>query len=226
MVLGMLNILENKDMQKKKWLVQMKQTIPINNSEVQQRFLLQVLLSIQKNNGNPQVIYPLLQQNLKLLDDQLIFVLEAWTRAVVANSSSDFQRLTAEWIRCFGDLIQDFSLGNKAVNMELAIVSYDLALEILCIEVDREKWASLQNNRSTAYYKRIKGDRADNLEIAIECCQKALKVRTQADFPIQWAMTQNNLANAYSDKIKEDRAENLETAIACYWAGFICQGMA
>jgi tetratricopeptide (TPR) repeat protein len=186
--------------------------------EEQQRFLLEVLQSITQNYSDLQVIYPLLRQNLELLDDRLISVLKTWTRATIAESASDVHRSIAASIWYFGSLIQDFPLGNKADNMELAIASYELALEIHSVDVVREEWAGLQNNRANAYSDRIKGDRGENLENAIAGYEAALEIYTKENFPFQWAMTQNNRALTLSDRIKGDRGENLENAIEGYEA--------
>jgi hypothetical protein len=48
----------------------------MQRAEQQIQFMLEVLNSILNSNGDPQVVYPLLQQNLVLLDDLIIEVLK------------------------------------------------------------------------------------------------------------------------------------------------------
>ncbi len=112
--------------------------------------------------------------------------------------------------------IQNFPLGSRANNLEIAITGYETVLEMRPRETMAEKWAQTQNNLGTAYRSRIRGERADNLEEAIAAYEKSLEVYTRTAFPEYWAMTQNNLGNAYSDRIRGERADNLEEAIAAY----------
>jgi tetratricopeptide (TPR) repeat protein len=185
----------------------------------QLEFLLTVLRSIDESNGgNPDIIYPLLRQQLELLDMGIIEVLRNWVTAKFAEIDRDKQKSIAVDIFNFSTLIQQFPLGKKAVNMELSIECYKTALDVLIKQDLPIHWAKTQNNLANAYLSRIRGDRADNLELSIECYKAALEVRTKAALPIQWAKTQNNLANAYLSRIRGDRAENLELSIECYRA--------
>ena len=182
----------------------------------QLEFLLTVLRSIDQSNGNPEIIYPLLRQNLDLLDLDIIEVFKNWANDTFVKIDHAQQKLIARDIFNLGNLIQEFPLGNKAVNMEWSIECYDQALKVFTASADPENWGAIQNSLAAAYGKRIRGDRAENLERSISGYESALHVYTQTDFPIQWATTQNNLAVAYSDRIRGDRAENLERSIHCY----------
>ena len=101
-------------------------------------FLLNILQSVSDSNSDPNVVYPLLQQNLTLLNDRLIEVLNVWVRSTYAQVHRTAQKSIARTLSNFGDLIQEFPLGNKAVNMELSIVCYVLALEIFTVVEDAE----------------------------------------------------------------------------------------
>jgi CHAT domain-containing protein/ribosomal protein S17E len=187
-----------------------------NDSEVQVRFLEQVLQSVSDSSEDPKVIYPLLRQNLRLLNDGMIVMLRAWASSILAEAEKDLQKSIAEVVGGFGNLIQQFPLGSKAINMDLGITAYKITLEVFTVTEEPEAWAALQNNLAIAYLNRIKGDRSENLENAIVGFDAALEIRTKENFPIDWALTQNNLANAYYLRIKGDRAKNLENAIAGY----------
>jgi tetratricopeptide (TPR) repeat protein len=190
-----------------------------DDTSAQLRFLMEVFQSIDDSDVNPDVVYPLLRQNLDLLNDGMTDVLKAWVSHKFAEIDSDRQKSIAGTIGNFGNLIQQFPLGNKAVNMDLSIACYEIILEIFTVEEDAETYGSILNSLAVAYLNRIRGDRAENLEKSIACYALALEIYTKEDFPIDWAMTQNNLATAYRNRIRGDRAENLEKSIACYaWA--------
>jgi tetratricopeptide (TPR) repeat protein len=182
----------------------------------QVRFLMQVLQSIEDSKGNPAVVYPLWQQNLALLDDSMIVVLKAWVHSTFGEVEPALQKSIAMTIHNLGDLIQQFSLGNKAVNMELSIACYAIALDIFTVKENAYIWGVIQNSLGIAYRNRIRGDNAQNLEKAIASYASALEIRTRQNLPIQWAATQNNLANAYLKRVMGDRSQNLEQAIASY----------
>jgi CHAT domain-containing protein len=184
-----------------------------DDEEEQLRFLLEVLQLIA--DGERQVVYSLLRKNLRLLHVELLEVLKSWVNNRYKEVDHDAQKSIAGVVGEFGNLIQDFPLGNKAENMELSISSYELALKIFNIKEDPEAWGAVQNSLAVAHNHRIRGDRAENLENAIAGYQSALQVCAREYSPIQWAMTQNNLAIAYLNRIKGDRAENLESSIRC-----------
>ena len=189
-----------------------------DRAEEQLQFLLEVLQLVASSNGDSQSVYPLLRQNLALLDDGIIQVLNAWVTAKFAEVDRDTQQSIAAVIVEFGNLIWQFPLGNKAVNLELSITCYQAVQEVYTKADLPIEWAGTQNNLAIVYSDRIRDDRAENLELAITGYQAALTVRTQADLPMEWAATQNNLAFAYSNRIRGDRAENLESSIAGYQA--------
>jgi tetratricopeptide (TPR) repeat protein len=182
----------------------------------QLEFLLTVLQSISDSSADPEVVYPLFHQHLDLLEDAIVELLRNWTISEFAKVDLDSKMTVAAHIADFGNLIHQFPLGNHAINTELSISCYYLALQVFTILEHPESWATIQNNLANAYADRIKGDRAENLELSIECCQSALEVLTKTDLPIDWARTQNNLASTYGSRIKGNRDKNLERSIYCY----------
>jgi tetratricopeptide (TPR) repeat protein len=181
--------------------------------KAQLKFLMTLLQAVSDSEGDPQVLYPLLKQNLGLLDESLIGLLQTWAREAFAESEPELVRSIAMDIGNFGNLVQDFPLGNKAVNMDLAIACHELLAEIFTIEDEPEIWAQMQNNIADAYWHKPSGDRSDNLEFAIDTYHSALKVYNKGDYPLQWASVHNDLATAYIERIQGDREENLELAI-------------
>jgi CHAT domain-containing protein len=180
------------------------------------QFLAEVLQATNESEDNPQVVYPLLAANQDKLDDNFIAALQNWAKATLPKVEPSQARSIAIDIGKFGNLIQQFPLGNKAANMEISLACYEIMLTIFTRHSHAEAWAQTQNNLGTAYINRIQGDTADNIEKAIASFQYALEVRTKDAFPNDWAMTQNNLGAAYRNRIQGDTADNIEKAIASY----------
>ena len=162
------------------------------------------------------MIYPFWVQNLDKLDDNLAQILDSRVRETLTPVRPEQgYSITIDIVK-FSNLIQQFSLGNIAVNKEIAITGYEIALNIFTFEAFPQEWAGTNNNLAATYIDRIRGEKAENLERAIAAYQEALKVRTFDAFPQDWAMTQNNLAIACSNRIRGDKAENIKEAVMCY----------
>ncbi len=177
------------------------------------QFLSEILLAISESNGNAEVVYPLFAANTNKLNGILAEILLRCATSYFEEAEADAGKSIATVIAEFGNLIQQFPLGNKASNMEIAIVSYETVLKVFTQQAFPKQWAMTQNNLATAYSDRIKGDKAENIEKAIQSYNAALLVRTQQAFPQDWATTQNNLGDAYRNRIKGDKAEKIEKAI-------------
>ncbi|MGK7957185.1 MAG: CHAT domain-containing protein [Crocosphaera sp.] len=176
-------------------------------------FLMETLQKVSEN-PNPQVIYPFWAQNLDKLDDTLIQILDSWAQNTLSSLKAEQAYGITTVIVHFSNLIQEFPLGNIAINQEIAIKGYEIILTIVTFETFPQEWALTQNNLGNAYTDRIKGNKAENIEKAIAYYQEALKVRQFDALPQQWATTQNNLAIVYCNRIRGEKAENLEIAIS------------
>ncbi|MBD2441666.1 CHAT domain-containing protein [Dolichospermum sp. FACHB-1091] len=191
---------------------------PINEADFDTylQFLSEVLQATAESEYNPQVVYPLLAANTDKLNLTFVRLLQVGVTKKLQEAEPNTARDIAVVIGNFSNLIQQFPLGNKADNMEIAITGYEIAFTVFTRTDFPEDWAMTQNNLGNAYSDRISGDKAENLENAIAAFNAALEVYNRTDFPVDWATTQNNLGNAYSDRIRGDKAENLENAIAAY----------
>ncbi|CCI36398.1 DUF3110 domain-containing protein [Microcystis aeruginosa] len=178
-------------------------------------FLIETLQKISEN-PNPQVIYPFWAQNLDKLDDNLAQILDSRETKKLTQVTREQPYFIAGVIVNFSNLICQFPLGDVAVNKEIAITGYEIALTIFTFDASPQQWARTQCNLAAAYRNRIKGEKAENLESEIAACHEALKVFTFDAFPQDWAGTHNNLAAAYFNRIRGEKAENLELAIAAY----------
>ena len=190
----------------------------LSESDLQAYFqvLMEILQAIAQSNCDAEVVYPLLAANTDKLDGIFAEILRHWATNTFEQAQTHQAESIAAVIVNFGNFIQQFPLGNKASNMEIAVASYETVLKVFTQQAFPKQWAATQNNLAATYTDRIKGDKAENIENAISCCNVVLQVITQQAFPQQWATTQNNLANAYSDRIKGDIAENIENAISSY----------
>ncbi|WP_293147400.1 MULTISPECIES: CHAT domain-containing tetratricopeptide repeat protein [unclassified Microcoleus] len=183
----------------------------------QRDFLEEVLQEIHNTDGNRQIVYSLLRKNLDKLDENFATVLQNWATVRLPHAPAETQWIALD-IGEFSNLMSNFSSGNQADNLEIAIVGYKVSLSVFTREAFRLQWATLQNNLGKAYLYRIREDKAENLELSIECYCAALEVRTREAFPVNWATLQNNLGAVYSERIEGDKADNMELAIACYRA--------
>jgi tetratricopeptide (TPR) repeat protein len=109
-------------------------------------------------------------------------------------------------------------LGNRADNLEKAIVAVQAVLSIQTREAMPQEWANNQIVLGNALASRINGNRADNAEKAISAYQAALSVRSRAATPDLWAVTEMSLGNAYRNRVQGNRADNMEKAIESYMA--------
>ncbi|MEG4202048.1 CHAT domain-containing protein [Microcoleus sp. Pol12A5] len=180
------------------------------------KFILDLLQAEQRSNSDIKVIYPMLAGRQHLLNDRFAEILQQVAQNLIADENSEAIAFIVALIENLSIHINDFPLGSRANNLEIAITGYQIVLNNQ--EPGSEKFAQTQNNLAAAYTERIRGEKAENIEMAIASFTAALKVYKREAFPQDWAMTQNNLGNAYSDRIKGEKAENIEMAIASYTA--------
>jgi tetratricopeptide (TPR) repeat protein len=179
----------------------------------------QFMLAFKKYwQANPDLknAHQFFSSHLLELNESLLKSLPSIFRDLTKNKTSQEQYLIAALFANFGTVIQDFPLGDRALNLELSLTASQLGLKVFTRNAFPENWAATQNNLGEAYRNRIRGERADNIEQAIASYELALLVRARDAFPEDWAGTQNNLGAAYRDRIRGERADNIELAIASY----------
>ena len=171
------------------------ETTPITQEDIDTygQFLIEILQATAYSNGDAQVIYPLLAANTDKLNHIFAELLRHWATNTLAEAESDTATSIAADIGNFSNLIQQFPLGSKASNMEIAIAGYEIALTVYTRSAFSEQWATLQNNLAAAYSNRILGERAENIELAIAAYSAALAVLTRSAFPLKNADTKLNL---------------------------------
>lgn len=179
-------------------------------------FLRKVLQATVESNGNPQVIHTLLQANLNKLNDNFTKTLRNCAAYTFSKVEPKQVQLMARYIGDFSTFMQDFTLGNKQLNLDIAITGHSIIAKVFTRQSFPKEWAMNLYNLGNAYYKLNRGKRSRNLEKSICCYRVAMQIYTQQDFPHDWANIQNNLGTVYCERIKGERSQNLETAIAHY----------
>lgn len=176
----------------------------------------EICKTIIESQGNPQVVYSLLQANKDKLDEEFVQQIHNWAFSTLPNAKPETAEMVATVISDFSTLIYQFPLGKRDINLEIAITGYEVAVTIFTREAFPQEWANIQTNLAPAYRHRIRGNRADNQEKAIAACNNALLIYTRDDFSEKWATLQNNLGLIYTDRITGEKAENIEKSISCY----------
>jgi hypothetical protein len=192
----------------------------------QLEFLLTVLQSVDENNGNPDIIYPLLCQNLDLLDLGIIDILRNWVNAKFAEVDRDKQRSIAINIVNFGNLIQQFRRGNKAVNMELSIECYRAALKVYTRTIKDYKqtlqqWGLKDNPfdftppDEFAQVAKIFHGRSQELEIALPTLYEGRNVLIRG----KWGIGKTALMKTLLYRLQQEVSELKETMLVLYLGG-------
>ncbi|NER80566.1 MAG: tetratricopeptide repeat protein, partial [Leptolyngbya sp. SIO1D8] len=114
-----------------------------------------------------------LKSNVAKLNNALLEALPlVFTKLSTDERLKDRQNV-ASLFGVFGNALQDFPLGDRALNLELSITAYQVALKVFTRDAFPEKWAGTQNNLGNAYRDRIRGERSENVEQAIAAYELA-----------------------------------------------------
>ncbi|MCU0544867.1 MAG: tetratricopeptide repeat protein [Oscillatoriaceae cyanobacterium Prado104] len=179
-------------------------------------FLWEVLRIISLNPSDSKTVNLILATNCDKLNKDFLQQFCLWIDYTLLQSEPKLKKAIALFLISFCESLWLFPLGNRAINLEIAIAGFEGSAKILTRDVLPEMWVKIQNDLAPAYRHRRRGDRSDNLEKALTACTNALQISTRDTSPQEWAMVQNNLGLVYSDRIVGDESENLEKAIACY----------
>jgi len=194
-----------------------------NYDERQIQFLIQVLQAIEYSHANPQMVYPLLQANLDKLSLHFAKTLKDWVTFMVAEEKEATRKHhIADRIVEFGNLILDFTKGDKATNIEISIAAYQATLSTVFTprHAFPKEWAIVQLNLGSPHYqrgllRRTTPEGRKDIEDAIQYVKKSLEFfdSKQREYPKLWTLAQGALGIFYSDRIEGKKAENQELAI-------------
>ncbi|MFO7092372.1 tetratricopeptide repeat protein, partial [Limnospira platensis] len=134
------------------------------------------ILKAKKRGLSGKAIYTIFQKYQDQLDLDLAETITRWFHSQLDPKNIRKNKDLARNLYNFAINIQQFPLGSRANNLEIAIVAYEAVLEVYTRTAFPEDWATTQNNLAVAYWSRIRGKRADNIEEAIRRYQAALEV--------------------------------------------------
>jgi len=173
---------------------------------------MELYQTVIDTNGNEQAAYQVLEANSDKLNDEFAAQLRFWVEIIFPELSIEEIADTIKVLLYINNWLSELPIGNKDINLEIAIASYESLLPFVEPNTLLEAWVTLNNHLGFAYYRRIEGDRANNLARAINYYQLGLQVGNPDDLPQVWRILQTNLGQAYLD------SNNLEAAVIAFQA--------
>lgn len=191
-------------------------------------FLLLIFQTIQNNPlqalnlepYNSGALHSLLAANLDKLNEEFLNLFSNWTSVKLSTITRQEAVLRAIDIILFSSFMAQFPLGDRAINIEIALKGYEIGYPVL---TENEKLGNLVLAEMSckwivAYTDRLRGDKADNIEKAIELGQQALKIvesekvdgKTKFLKSLLTAGIHSNIARAYNARIRGNKADNIE----------------
>ncbi|MEM6904159.1 MAG: hypothetical protein AAF556_13055, partial [Pseudomonadota bacterium] len=174
-------------------------------SQDSRQFFIEILQCLEENQFTADPVYQFLAANQAKINTDLLNALPEVASALFTNFPEEQHSYLGAVIGTFANLIQQFPLGQRMINMELAIAAYQQALKVMTREAMPVEWAASMMNLANAYQHRIRGEQAQNIEDAIDAYRQSLQVRTREARPVEWAASMNNLAAAYAERIRGER---------------------
>jgi CHAT domain-containing protein/tetratricopeptide (TPR) repeat protein len=201
-----------------------KKDMETNELSDRHLFFIQVSKAIIESRGNLQRIYPLLENNLDLIDLNWIELSRNWKTTIIQQSKiqkddSGKAKMVAAVLYNMGNLFLDFSQGSLSLNLEIAIASYNLALDIYRQLGLQQNLFQTLTNLGSAYSRKAETGiyPPANLQ-AIECYVEASQILRILGLPESLSLTLTNLGVAYCDRADFgiEPATNLQQAIEAH----------
>jgi CHAT domain-containing protein len=156
-------------------------------------FLVETLRLINKTEADLEQVHAFLEKHQNHLN---VLLLQGLPRIMAPFLKGENQELVASNLINFGTLVQQFLLGTRWLNLELAIVAADTVLKTITCEKCPELWATAQNCLANAYRDRIREDKLENLRKSIDCARLSLVFYSKDKHLERWAIINNNLAHS------------------------------
>lgn len=173
---------------------------------------MELYQTVIDTNGDEQAAYQVLEANLDKLNDEFAAQINCWVEIIFPDLTLEQVEATINVLLRINNWLSELPIGNKDINLEIAIASYESLLPFVEPDTLPETWATLNNHLGCDYYRRREGEQADNLAKAIDCYQLGLQVCSPDKFSQIWGRLQANLGNAYLD------SNNLEAAVTAFQA--------
>ena len=110
----------------------------------QLNFLLEVLKAIYKSGGDRSIACGLLQANPDLLNDRLAELLRSWATHRFTTVKPTTAITLAQTVVRFGQLLEQFPVGNPMTNWTIAIAGYEMGLLVFTESLYPQKFADIQ----------------------------------------------------------------------------------
>ena len=131
------------------------------DSQEYENFIRELLQAEQDSNSDIKVIYPMLAGRQHLLNARFAETLQQVAEKLLDGENPETISSIVGLIENLSIHINQFPRGNRANNIEIAIIGYQIVLKNR--EPGSEKFAQTQHNLATAYSDRINGSLAENL---------------------------------------------------------------
>ncbi len=148
--------------------------------------LLELLKATHSSQGDAQGVYPLLVENLDLLEAHFIYVLRNWATLTLSMVSLDEATLIASVLVDLAGIIWALPEGDPDVNLEIAIACCEIALQVYTREELPWRWATVHNNLALCYSTRSHGNPVENTRRAYAHYYQAKEVFAHRVFPEEW----------------------------------------
>jgi hypothetical protein len=150
-------------------------------------FLLALLDASVKGRGEIEAVYPLLEENVELLEPHFIYELRSWGRETFPQLPQEKKVTIANALADLSRVIWALPEGDPDIDLEIAIACNELALELLNSSESPELWATINNNLALAYSERSVGDTVNNDLKSYANYHQAQQIFPYEPFPQQWA---------------------------------------
>ena len=185
-------------------------------TEDSSNFFVEILNCVIQSKAAVQPIYQFLSANQTKIDVSLLSVVPTVIFSLLADADKNKKEYVIAAVGTFGNLIHQFPLGRKPINVELAILLHKQSIKAMGNESTLVDRAKAMINLANAYSDRVRGDRINNIETAIDIYEQALSVITREKMPVIWAHSMMNLASIRRQRILGDRVQSIDVSISEY----------
>lgn len=151
-------------------------------------FLVELLQATEANKGDLYGVYPLLAENLDLLEANFIYVLRNWATLTLSIVSLEEAARIADVLVDLAGIIWGLPEGDGDINLEIAIACCEIALQVYTREEYPNQWATVHQNLALAYSTRSHGSGVENTRSAYAHYYQAQQVFTWQTFPQEWRL--------------------------------------
>ena len=151
-------------------------------------FLVELLQATQANKGDLYGVYPLLAENLDLLEANFIYVLRNWATLTLSIVSPEEATRIADVLVDLAGIIWGLPEGDGDINLEIAIACCEIALQVYNRDEYPNQWATVHQNLALSYSTRTHGNGVENTRRAYAHYYQAQEVFTWQTFPQEWRL--------------------------------------